>query len=147
MVIDFFIIDNLLYNHTNTISEVNDSYRKALQEIINVYKTLETDFYKDNNINKSKIIETINCNCSFDEFYEQLLKIKEKYSTNLESIFARYAKKITKKYENYSGYNLAKVEIKTILERRFAKAKGKIKDVRNTEEISQQLANTFFYSR
>ena len=142
-MIDAFI-KNFVMKDYNTISEVNNSYHKVLEEIIDVYKTLETEFYKDNNINKSKIIETINYNCSFDEFYEQLLKIKEKYSVNLESIFSKYAKKITEKYKNYSGYNIAKVEINTIIERRFAKAKGKINNVRNTEEISQQLANAFF---
>lgn len=142
-IIDAFI-KNFVMKDYNTISEVNNSYHKVLEEIIDVYKTLETEFYKDNNINKSKIIETINYNCSFDEFYEQLLKIKEKYSVNLESIFSKYAKKITEKYKNYSGYNIAKVEINTIIERRFAKAKGKINNVRNTEEISQQLANAFF---
>lgn len=67
--------------------EVDSNYQSALTKIMILYKDFEKEFYEKNGINKDKVTETINYNCSFDDFYEQLLKIKEKYS--LENIFLR----------------------------------------------------------
>ena len=73
-----FYIDEIILDFTvkdySTVDEINYNYQKALENIISIYKEFEEEFYEKNQINKDEIIETINYNCSFDDFYEQLLK-------------------------------------------------------------------------
>ncbi len=103
----------------NTVGEVDSNYQSALTKIMILYKDFEKEFYEKNGINKDKVTETINYNCSFDDFYEQLLKIKEKYS--LENIFLRKIEEITEKYKYYAGYDIARVEIDVTMKNTYNK--------------------------
>ena len=106
--INYIILD--FYAKTyNTVDEVNYNYQEALRRIVNLYKELQREFFEKHIINESVISETINYNCSLDDFYEQLLKIKDKYS--IEEVFLRKIEETTKKYKYYAGYDIAKVEI------------------------------------
>lgn len=103
----------------NTVGEVDSNYQSALTKIMILYKDFEKEFYEKNGINKDEVTETINYNCSFDDFYEQLLKIKEKYS--LENIFLRKIEEVTEKYKYYAGYDIARAEIDVTTKKAYNK--------------------------
>ena len=113
------VIMNFSSKTYNTVSEVDSNYLSALTKIIIVYKDFEKEFYEKNGINKDEVTETINYNCSFDDFYEQLLKIKEKYS--LENIFLRKIEEVTEKYKYYAGYDIARAEIDVTTKKAYNK--------------------------
>lgn len=102
--------------------EVDSNYQSALTKIMILYKDFEKEFYEKNGINKDKVTETINYNCSFDDFYEQLLKIKEKYS--LENIFLRKIEEVTEKYKYYAGYDIARAEIEAQKRKKYNEGVG-----------------------
>ena len=106
----------------NTVGEVDSNYQSALTKIMILYKDFEKEFYEKNGINKDKVTETINYNCSFDDFYEQLLKIKEKYS--LENIFLRKIEEVTEKYKYYAGYDIARAEIEAQKRKKYNEGVG-----------------------
>lgn len=103
----------------NTVSEVDSNYLSALTKIIIVYKDFEKEFYEKNGINKDEVVETINYNCSFDELYEKLLEIKEKYS--IENVLLRKIEQLTEKYKYYAGYDIARVEIDVTMKNTYNK--------------------------
>ena len=110
-----------IFSSTNytTIKEVNDNYQEALRDIVMVYKTFQQEFYKEHNINKDEVTETINYNCSFDELYEKLLEIKEKYS--IENVLLRKIEELTEKYKYYAGYDITRAEIDVTMENAYNK--------------------------
>ena len=118
----------------NTVDEVNSSYQEALKRIVNLYKELQREFFEKNIINESVISETINYSCSLDDFYEQLLKIKEKYS--FENIFLRKIEEVTEKYKYYAGYDIARVEIEKIKCHTYIKIVELYEKNHNTKEVS-----------
>ena len=113
------IIRNFSSKTYNTVSEVDSNYLSALTKIIIVYKDFEKEFYEKNGINKDEVTETINYNCSFDELYEKLLEIKEKYS--LENVLLRKIEQLTEKYKYYAGYDIARVEIDVTMKNTYNK--------------------------
>ena len=101
-----------------------------------MYKKLQREFYEKYIINESVISETINYNCSFDEFYEQLLKIKEKYS--IENVFLRKIEEATEKYEYYAGYDIARAEIEAQKRKKYNEKVGILQkniDIFTIEEL------------
>ena len=113
------IIRNFSSKTYNTVSEVDSNYLSALTKIKMVYKDFEKEFYEKNGINKDEVTETINYNCSFDELYEKLLEIKEKYS--IENVFLRKIEELTEKYKYYAGYDIARAEIDVTMENAYNK--------------------------
>lgn len=113
------VIMNFSSKTYNTVSEVDSNYLSALTKIIIVYKDFEKEFYEKNGINKDEETETINYNCSFDELYEKLLEIKEKYS--IENVLLRKIEELTEKYKYYAGYDIARAEIDVTMENVYNK--------------------------
>lgn len=101
----------------NTVREVDCSYNNSLTEILKVYLKFQNEFYQKHNIDEKEVTNRVNYNCSFDEFYEQLLKIKEKYS--IENVFLRKIEEATEKYKYYAGYDIARAEIETLKRRKY----------------------------
>ena len=62
----------------NTVREVDCSYNNSLTEILKVYLKFQNEFYQRHNIDEKEVTNRVNYNCSFDEFYEQLLRYKRK---------------------------------------------------------------------
>ena len=104
---------------------------------------------------KKKVTNRVNYNCSFDEFYEQLLSIKEKYS--IENEFLRKIEVLTEKYKYYAGYDIAKAEIDTTMKNAYNKIlewhhqnledfSDKVKDYFNdiNEEIAMLISQAFY---
>lgn len=83
-----------------TIDEIFSQY---INKIILDFKELEIIFYKENTIDKENIKESINYDCTLTEFYEQLLKFKEKYNKK-EIVKQRLYDEITK-YKYFAGYD------------------------------------------
>lgn len=106
-----------------------------------MYKELQREFFEKHIINERVISETINYNCSLDDFYEQLLKIKDKYS--IENVFLRKIEETTEKYKYYAGYDIARAEI----EARKRKYNEKVEvlqkniDIFTTEELYKLMQN------
>lgn len=113
------IIRNFSQKTYNTVSDVDSNYLSALTKIIIVYKDFEKEFYEKNGINKDEVVETINYNCSFDELYEKLLEIKEKYS--IENVLLRKIEQLTEKYKYYAGYDIARAEIDVTMKKAYNK--------------------------
>ena len=57
-------------------------------------------------LNKYDVEETINYDCTLKEFYEQLLKIREKYSE--EAMIDKFLEEEISKYTNFPGYKRVK---------------------------------------
>ena len=126
----------------NTVDEVNYNYQEALRRIVNLYKELQREFFEKHIINESVISETINYNCSLDDFYEQLLKIKDKYS--IEEVFLRKIEETTEKYKYYAGYDIARVEIETQKRKKYnekVEVLQKNIDIFTTEELYKLMQN------
>lgn len=87
-----------------------------------MYKDFEKEFYEKNGINKDEVVETINYNCSFDELYEKLLEIKEKYS--IENVLLRKIEQLTEKYKYYAGYDIARGEIEAQKRKKYNERVG-----------------------
>ena len=96
----------------STVNEVEEYYQNTINKILSIYKLFEQNFYTKYNIDKNEIVETINYDCSFDDFYERLLIIKEKYS--FENKINKIIEKNTEKYKYYAGYSIASYEISSI---------------------------------
>lgn len=91
-------------------ADVDYTFEIYIKRIINKFHELETEFFKENHIDKYNIKENINYDCNLQEFYEQLLKIKEKYSK--ENIIKKKLEEETIKYKDYAGYK----DIKKLIE-------------------------------
>ena len=62
--------------------DVDNAFDECLKKIKFNFSKLKDEFYKENNIVEKYVEETIKYDCNLKEFYEQLLKIKDKYSSN-----------------------------------------------------------------
>lgn len=91
-------------------ADVDYTFEIYMKRIKNKFHELETEFFKENHIDKYNIKENINYDCNLQEFYEQLLKIKEKYSK--ENIIKKKLEEETIKYKDYAGYK----DIKKLIE-------------------------------
>lgn len=117
---------NIIYDFSsktyNTVEEVNYNYQEALKRIVNLYRELQREFFEKHIINESVISETINYSCSLDDFYEQLLKIKDKYS--IGNVFLRKIEEVTEKYKYYAGYDIARGEIEAQKRKKYNERVG-----------------------
>ncbi len=139
----------------NTVREVDCSYNNSLTEILKVYLKFQNEFYQRYNIDEKEVTNRVNYNCSFDEFYEQLLSIKEKYSIKNE--FLRKIETLTEKYKYFAGYNTARAEIDKTVKNAYNKIlewhhqnledfSDKVKDYFNdiNEEIAMLISQAFY---
>ena len=95
--------------------DVDNAFNECLQKIKFNFSKLKDEFYKENNIVEKDVEETINYGCTLKEFYEQLLKIKDKYSSN--SMINEKYKELKRIVEfNLNEYKLS-INIKTIIEK------------------------------
>lgn len=98
LYIIFHSFDNL-----NNKYDIDKQFNKNYEEIKKGFKKIKEEFYKENNISESDVKENINYDCTLTEFYENLLKIKEKYGK--EAIITDLLEKEIEKYKTYAGYD------------------------------------------
>ena len=118
-----------------TKESIDNEFNKTINEIKDVFKLIKEAFYKENSINESDVEENINYDCTLEEFYEQLLKIKNKYSIN--AIIKEKYKELKRIVEfDLNEYKLS-INIKNIIE--------KIKNVpENFNSVCQLSLNKVF---
>lgn len=154
--IQFFIkmIKNVPENFESMVNNETDKkqieylFNLSIQKIKDDFKEIKKEFYQENNINESLVKETINYDCTLIEFYNQLLKIKEKYSQ--EYTVEKILEEEIQKYVNYAGYD----RIKTLIKYSKNTTLNKIKDnnyqniKQYTEEMHQDILKVFnrYYS-
>ena len=108
----------LLFN-VNNITLVNSFYDTCKDGILKVFDKLKKELFKKYGIDESKITETINYECNLEEFYKQLLKIKEKY--DLKELYRKKIEQDLSDYKLRAGYDylkgLIEISIDNILKR------------------------------
>ena len=69
-------------NDIDYIIKIDKLYYDIIAEIKKEFENFKIEFYNLNNLNLNEIDETLNYDCSLDEFYNQLLLINKKYKAN-----------------------------------------------------------------
>ena len=135
-------------NNITNKKRIEDLYDKSIEVIKDYFEELKDKFYKENNINESLVKETINYDCTLIEFYNQLLKIKEKYSQ--EYTVEKILEEEIQKYVNYAGYDRIKTLIKYCKNTTLNKIKNNnYQNIEQyTEEMHQDILKVFnrYYS-
>lgn len=123
-------INNMIFKQN-----IDKRFNETLEEIKKCFEKLKEEFYKENDIYEANIQESLNYNCTVEEFYQQLLKIKNKYSN--ESI-------ITEKYKSLKSivdFNSNEYKLST----NILNIIGKIKNVpENFKIMSKSMPNKQF---
>ena len=119
-IVFWFKLDiKIILLYANDKNKINEAYQEHLNLIIQVFKDFKKDFFDKHNIDESKIKENINYECNLEEFYNQLLKIKEKY--DLKEIYRKKIEHDLNDYKLRAGYDylkeLIEFEIDNILKR------------------------------
>lgn len=110
-IINDFYIFSLLKDIKENVDKI---YNIAINYIINVYKEMEKIYFQEHKIDINNLNITINYDCGFDEFYEQLKSIKNKYEQYKNANRNKVLEEASI-YESYYGYNYARVEIFNIV--------------------------------
>lgn len=122
---------------------IDNNFNQAKQDIKERFKKLKELYYEEKNIDENDVKETINYDCTLKEFYEQLLKFKDKYSK--ESILKKKLEDEILKYTYFAGYEIIETQIKEIIEN-FA---NKIKKQRfkynqqDIDDMNQEITDLF----
>ena len=137
--------------HTKNKKEketVHQEYEEYLKMIKYRFKELTAKFYEENGIDKKDVKETINYDCTLEELYEQLLKIKEKYGK--ESIITDLLEKEIEKYKTYAGYDKISILVKVCMNntRIRIKKNNYVYTQKDIDEMHQEILECFhmYYS-
>lgn len=113
-----FEFENQIKNYTKK-KEIDNAYYNYKLSIRDVFQKFKHNFFEKYNIDESKIIGTIYYECNLEEFYNQLLKIKEKY--DLKKLYRKKIEQDLSDYKLRAGYDylkeLVEIEIDNILKR------------------------------
>jgi len=135
--------DPLFFRHTK--EDVDEVYRKFLDEVKIVYSNYKNDYYRDNYISEADVKEKINYNCNVEEFYKQLCNIKNKYSG--EVLFETRVKDEIYKYQFYATYNKHIGDLISTVCVRNAKISAKNNGYKNIDAViakmHSEIANLF----
>lgn len=98
---------------------IDSAYTLFKLAIKNTFEKLKFDFFKKYEIDETTIRGTINYECNLEEFYNQLLNIKEKY--DLKKLYRKKIEQDLSDYKLRTGYDylkeLIEIEIDNILKR------------------------------
>lgn len=101
------------------IEIINKIFEEYKKRIYNIFNELKKDIFIQYSIDESKITETINYECNLEEFYNQLLNIKEKY--DLKKLYRKKIEQDLSDYKLRAGYDylkeLIEIGIDNILKR------------------------------
>ena len=90
-------------------AEINAIYMQYDKKIINVLDKLKREIFSQSGIDENIVTETINYDCTIVEFYNQIIKLREKYQKIM--LREKYQKKIIedlRDYELRAGYDYLK---------------------------------------
>ena len=120
-------IEAIIIWYKTTIDKINNRdlilnlYKRSLMLIKISFDNLKNEFFRKNDINEYEIKEKLNYDCNIAQFYDQLLKLKEKY--NKREIYRRKIKEDLHDYELRSGYDALKNIIDTKIDNNLDKFK------------------------
>ena len=131
----------------NNKYDIDKQFNKNYEEIKKGFKKIKEEFYKENNISESDVKENINYDCTLTEFYENLLKIKEKYGK--EAIITDLLEKEIEKYKTYAGYDEIADRIEDCTNNTFYKIKNNNfnytkNDINNMHIEIEQIFKTYY---
>ena len=132
---------------SNNKHNVDNVFNECLQKIKKYFKELKDEFYKENVIDENDVKENLNFDCRLIEFYEQLLKIKEKYGK--EAIITDLLEKEIEKYKTYAGYDEIADRIEDCTNDTFNKIKNNNfnytqKDIDDMHIEIEQIFKTYY---
>ena len=135
-------------NITNNKELIDNAFKAALRKIKDHFREIKDKFYQENNINETDVKEPINYDCTLTEFYEQLLKIKDKYEK--ERIIQKKLEEETLKYQTYSGYDKLEILIKQCIKNLLIEIRnnGYIYTQQDIDNMHQSILECFetYYS-
>ncbi len=120
-------IEAIIIWYKTTIDKINNRelilnlYKRSLMLIKISFDNLKNEFFRKNDIKENEIKEKLNYDCNIEQFYNQLLKLREKY--NKKEIYRRKIKEDLHDYELRSGYNALKNIIDTKIDNNLDKFK------------------------
>ena len=136
------------FDNLNNKYDIDKQFNKNYEEIKKGFKKIKEEFYKENNISESDVKENINYDCTLTEFYENLLKIKEKYGK--EAIITDLLEKEIEKYQTYVGYDKISILVKVCMNNARIKIKKNkyVYTQKDIDEMHQEILECFhmYYS-
>lgn len=96
-------------------ADVDKAYEECLKNIKIRFRNLKDFFYKQNDIIKEEVKETLIYDCTLKEFYEQLENVKRKYGRKTR--VRKELEQEIKKYQHFEGYERLKIQIYVSLEK------------------------------
>ena len=104
LISSFIIETENIYQFT----EINAIYMKYNKKIIDVLNKLKKDIFSKGGIDENVVTATINYNCTIVDFYEQIIKLIDRYKKNLKEMYERKIIEDLRDYELRSGYDYLK---------------------------------------
>ena len=104
---------NIDFIFGNTKNKIDESYQEHLKLIFQILKEFKKEFFFKYEINEVMVKENINYENGIEDFYNQLLKIKEKYS--LVNFYRKKLEEDLNDYKLRAGYNYLKDTIEIII--------------------------------
>ena len=113
-----FKFENKIKNYIEK-KEIDNAYYNYKLSIKDIFQKFKYDFFKKYDIDEAKITGNINYECNLEEFYNQLLNIKEKY--DLKKLYRKKIEQDLSDYKLRAGYDylkeLVEIGIDNILKR------------------------------
>ena len=119
---------------TTTKANIDRLYVQCIISIRMILENFVASFYQKYYINEKEVEETIDYDCNLGEFYNQLLKIKEKYSK--EEKAKKRLKDEIEQYKGYAGYE----KLELLIDERTNQVLSSIKQ-NNFRNIDQEIEN------
>ncbi len=112
---DIILRSKEIIKNSSNKENIDSEYKKYVKIIKKIFIKFQNEFFEQNKIDKNNIKITINYNCNIENFYSQLLKIKEKY------IYISKIKKDLYFYKAKIEYNTLEIAIDEIINEQFKK--------------------------
>lgn len=112
---DIILRSKEIIKNSSNKENIDSEYKKCVKIIKKIFIKFQNEFFEQNKIDKNNIKITINYNCNIENFYSQLLKIKEKY------IYISKIKKDLYFYKAKIEYNTLEIAIDEIINEQFKK--------------------------
>lgn len=119
--------------------QLEEIYKTFLDGIKKVYDRLKKKYFEDNLIEENMVFyETLNYNCNLDNFYNQLKKMRQKYSPLVK------IEKEALVYEVWAGYERLKVLVDVGVKNAKINAKRDNSDINKIiEEMHKEIKEVF----
>ena len=112
IVMLIFDFERFIKNFTNK-QNIDNAYYLFKNSVKDIFQRFKSEFFEKYDIDGATIKETINYECDLEEFYNQLLKIKEKY--DLKKMYRKKVEQDLSDYKLRAGYDYLKELIEVVI--------------------------------